>query len=122
MRRGSPRPASRAFALARTGYGTMLLAAPGAVARWYTGLPAEQATVAVALVLGTRQLAQAAATSARPGRAGLGVGVAVDVMHAASMVGLAALSRRWRRGGLVDAAVASSFAVAGLRLARRPRA
>ena len=43
----------------------------------------------------------------------------VDVTHAASMIGLAFIDRRYRRAALADASVAVVFALAGLVAASR---
>ncbi|TKA04810.1 hypothetical protein [Actinacidiphila oryziradicis] len=41
------------------------------------------------------------------------VGVEVDLLHAASMLALAATSRRYRRAALTDAGISMAFAAAG---------
>jgi hypothetical protein len=46
------------------------------------------------------------------------LGAEVDAAHAASMVALALCSRRWRRAAVVDAMIASLFALAGAAAAR----
>ena len=45
----------------------------------------------------------------------------VDIIHAASMLGLAAIDVRHRRPALADAVVASGFAAAGYAVTRRRR-
>jgi hypothetical protein len=83
--------------VARAGYGVSLLRRRSTMDR----------------VLGGRLLVQGALTVVRGGdELTHGAGAGVDVLHAASMVGLAAVSRRWRRRALVSAAVATAFAVA----------
>ena len=67
----------------------------------------------VVRVLGVRQVAQAGLTGRTPTRAVLWLGAEVDAAHAASMVGLAVCSRRYRRAALGDAAVAGTLAAAG---------
>jgi hypothetical protein len=67
----------------------------------------------VVRVLGVRQVAQAALTGRSPTRAVLWLGAEADVAHAASMVGLAICSRRYRRAALGDATVAGALAAAG---------
>jgi hypothetical protein len=47
------------------------------------------------------------------------LGVAVDVAHAASMVGLAFVDRRYRRAALTDATIAAVFALIGLAAASK---
>lgn len=68
----------------------------------------------VVRVLGVRQVVQAALTGRTPTRAVLWLGAEVDSAHAASMVGLAVCSRRYRRAALGDAAVAGTLAAAGV--------
>jgi hypothetical protein len=122
-----------ALTLARAGYGVALVLAPGALIR-LTGRPAPvpggsgdaaaRAEAArgrargVARVLGARHLAQAGLTAAAqwadPGSPGsFGLGAAVDLVHAASMVGLGAIDRRVRRTTFADAAVETLLAAAG---------
>jgi hypothetical protein len=115
------RPPS-AVEIARTGWGTALLIAPGRV--WARlGVPAPgPAMLAVTRVLGARHLAQAAL---RPvGRPHGTIAVGVDALHAVSDVAFAAASPRHRPVVLVDAAVALGLALAGLgtRGTRRPSA
>jgi hypothetical protein len=103
--------------------GLAQLAAPGLVAQ-VLGLPRDQASRRVTRVLGARHLAQACLTWPAPTTAVLALGTEVDVAHAASMIGLAVIGRRWRRAALASAAVASGFAasagVAAWQAARRP--
>jgi hypothetical protein len=103
--------------LARAGYGGALLIAPGPVIAAVTGGPADSRTRAVARLLGARHLAQAAVTaaSAASGET-LGLGAAVDLVHAASMAGLAVADRRVRRLTLPDVLVEMTFAATGLSL------
>ncbi|PZS23971.1 MAG: hypothetical protein DLM61_23300 [Pseudonocardiales bacterium] len=107
------------FSALRTGYGALLVLAPDPVIRLYTGHRPDRPTRAVTRVLGARQVVQGLLCAGAPGPVVLVLGVEADVAHAASMVGLAALDRSHRRGGLVDALCAGSFAVAGLVLACR---
>jgi hypothetical protein len=67
----------------------------------------------VARVLGIRMLAQAAAEGIRPSRGMLRTAVAVDLAHAASMVGAARFWPRYRRTALASAVSAGVSAVAG---------
>ena len=76
----------------------------------------------VVRVLGARHVAQAALTGRGPTRAVLWLGAEVDAAHAASMVGVAVCSRRYRRAALGDAAVAGTLAVAGAWAAMNLRA
>jgi hypothetical protein len=85
------------------------------VIRLCTGGPASARAQNVTRVLGVRHLVQAALTAgAPPGTARLGIGAAVDLTHAASMVGLALLDRTVRRATLVDAGIETLLAGAGL--------
>ena len=102
--------------LVRVGYGVALLVAPGALIR-LTGTPS-RGSRATARVLGVRHLAQAGATAAAqwadPGSPGsFGLGAAVDLMHAASMIGLGAMDRRVRRTTFADAAMETVLAATG---------
>jgi hypothetical protein len=65
-------------------------------------------------VLGTRMAVQAGVQLCRPTPEVAWIGSAVDAAHALSMIGVAALSRRYRRGALMSAAIAglSSLSVA----------
>ncbi len=67
----------------------------------------------VVRVLGARQIIQALLTGRAATPAVLWLGAEADVAHAASMIGLAIVERRYRRDALGDAAIAVAFAVAG---------
>lgn len=103
---------------ARAGYGGALLIAPGPVIRLVAGRPAGSRARAVARVLGARHLLQAALTAAAPDGPSLGIGAAVDLVHAASMAALALADRPARRLALSDALIESAFAAAGVSAAR----
>lgn len=111
-------PASRAFPVLRGGYGAILLCAPGAVIRLYTGRPADSRSRAVARLLGARHLLQAALTAGMPNAVVLRAGAQVDLAHAASMLALAAADRPLRRAGLADGMIAATFAAMGTAGAR----
>ncbi|WP_329048925.1 hypothetical protein OG738_40155 [Amycolatopsis sp. NBC_01488] len=64
----------------------------------------------VALVLAARHLVQGAAALRRPDGVVARWGWTADVAHSLSMVGLAALSRRWRAAALANAVVAAGWA------------
>lgn len=102
-----------AGAVIRAGYGLLQLTAPGLLAAWVAGRPLDSQARLIVRVLGTRQLAQACASGPAPTAAVLALGVEVDLLHAASMLGLAAISRRWRPVALASAAIAAGFAAAG---------
>jgi hypothetical protein len=115
--------APAALGVVRACYGAALLLAPGPLIRICTGCPADSRVRLTARVLGGRHLIQAALTagagpSARTGAGGLAASAAVDLMHAASMAGLAAASRPLRRIALTDAILETALAAAGLVVAR----
>ena len=64
----------------------------------------------VALALGVRHLAQAAAVLRRPEGLTARWGWTIDVAHGVSMLGLAAVSRRWRAAALASALGAAMWA------------
>jgi hypothetical protein len=111
----------RSVEAARAAYGAVLLLAParalGALAR----APLDRPTVAVARLLGARQLVQAALLARHPGLRWRLAGAAVDGAHAASMRALASRSGRpvHRRLAARNARTAGMLAVvecaAGLR-------
>jgi hypothetical protein len=108
-----------ALSVVRAGYGAVQLAVPGLLAGRLLGQPPDPRARMVARVLGARQLAQAGLSGPAPTAAALALGVEVDALHAASMIGLAVLSRRWRPAALASAAVAAGFATAGVLATRR---
>jgi hypothetical protein len=103
----------------RAGYGAVQLAVPAWSAEQRLGGPLDPATVRVVRVLGARQLTQAGLALAFPAEPLLGLGVGVDVLHALSMVPVAAAVPRWRRPALVSGLMAAAFAAAGVLAARR---
>ena len=106
----------------RAGLGAVLLFFPGLAACLVASRPLERDPRRIIRLLGVRQLSQALVTDDRPSAAVLFFGAEIDVAHAASMVTLALCSRRWRRAALVDAVIASLFALAGAVAARTERA
>jgi len=113
----------RHVALARVGWGMVLLLAPRPVMRRVHHVRADRAGVVVARVLGVRQVGQGLVSAVWPESDVLVVGVGVDAVHSASMVGLAAVDRGRARGALTDAVLAGGWAVLGykaLRSAGRP--
>jgi hypothetical protein len=117
--------------LVRAGYGVALLCAPQALIKLTgdpgTGQPAgasparpSRRACGVARVLGIRHLVQAGLTAvalraAEPDPSlPLGLGAAVDVLHATTMAGLAAVDRGARRVALADTGVEVMLATAGL--------
>jgi hypothetical protein len=103
----------RATAVARAGWGCVLLFVPRQVLRIGGGPPVPAGAVAVARVLGARELLQAALTAVAPTGSVAGLGAVVDALHASTSVGLAAVSPRWRPVALADAAIAGGLAAAG---------
>lgn len=103
----------------RAGYGAVQLATPAYSAEQRLGGPLDRATQRVVRVLGARQVTQAGLTLVFPAEPVLGLGVAVDALHALSMVALAAATPRWRRPALVSGLTAAAFAAAGVLAARR---
>jgi hypothetical protein len=111
----------RATAVTRAGWAGVLLVVPEVVLR--AGGPASvpTAAVAVARVLAARHLVQAAASALAPIGSVAGLGAVVDTLHTGTCVALAAMSPRWRRAALLDAAVEAGFAAAGWRSSGRMR-
>ena len=112
-------PAVSGFVAVRAAYGAVLLSAPGAVVRLYSGHPDDRRSRRVARLLGARHLTQAVLTVGAPSATVRALGVEADLAHAVSMLGLAAGDRSRRRAGLSDAVGAASFAAVGALLARR---
>lgn len=102
----------------RGAYGVALCAAPGPLMGLLGGPPPGRRACAVARVLGARQLTQATLTG-MGGPAMASLGAEVDLLHAASMFGLAlVVPRRWR-AGLADGLIATAFAAASMAGASR---
>jgi hypothetical protein len=110
--------------LARAGYGTALLCAPGPMIGIVTGQPPSRRARRVARVLGVRHLAQAAITALNPGPEVVALGVVIDLLHAASMFAFAAVVPDLRDAELADALAATALAVAepALSSVARPKA
>ncbi len=102
----------------RGGYGVLQLAAPALVSERLLGRPLDPRGRAAARILGARQLGQAVACGRAPGYPVLALGVEVDLLHALSMLGLAAVSPSRRPAALTDTLIAASFAAAGALAAR----
>jgi hypothetical protein len=114
---GEPRLASAsALSGARALYGMALLLVPRR-ALGIRGDALDSRARAFALVLGARNLLEAAILRRHPQRGFALGGAAVDAAHAASMVLLAALDRRRRRLALTSALIAGAFAALGVRCA-----
>lgn len=91
---------TRRVAAARVAWGGGVL-----VASRYLPVPRK-----VVLALGIRHLAQAAAVLRRPDGVIARWGWTIDAAHSVSMLGLAAVSPRWRTAALANAAVAAGWA------------
>jgi hypothetical protein len=76
------------------------------------GAPVSGRVLAVARVLGVRQLAQAGICGLAPTRRLVQAGVAVDGLHAASMLGLAGAEPGLRRALLAETVIAAGLASA----------
>lgn len=98
----------------RAGYGLALFLIPGRTAGLVVHRPLGRGARAVVRVLGLREIVQASTCAPRPTRAVSTVGLGVDVLHASTMLILAAASPTWRRSALVSAMVASTFALLGV--------
>jgi len=113
---GATRSHALGLTAARAGYGLALLAGP-----WPTDGPA--AGRRIAEILGLRHLAQAGLSAAVPTTPVLVFGARIDLLHALTMAGYAAVHRPVRRAAIGQAAIAVGFAIAGTACARRaPRA
>jgi hypothetical protein len=104
-----------ATAAIRAAWAGVLLVLPERLLRASGPVPVPAAAMAVARVLGVRHLAQAALSVAVRGGPVTGLGAVVDTVHTGTCLALAAVSPRWRRAALLDAAVESGFAAAGWR-------
>lgn len=103
----------RSIELIRAGWGGVLLAAPAGVLSHIHGVRVDRRAIVVTRILGARHLIQAALSGVNPGPEVLAAGVWVDTVHSATAVGLALVDRRRARGGVIDAAVAASWAALG---------
>ena len=108
----------RLLQVARCGYGAALIAAPELVLRAAAHRPVERRVAAVARVLGARNVGQALITGPAPGPTALRLGIAVDALHAASMLTLAAADRQLRGLALRSAGVAAGWGAAAALAAR----
>jgi hypothetical protein len=112
-------PPTHALGVVRAGVGVARLVFPDTVFPGLAPLALSSHGRLVVRALGVRQIAQAIVTNRDPVPAIVRLGAVVDVAHAASMIGLAFIDRRYRRAALADAGVAAVFALAGLVAASR---
>jgi hypothetical protein len=102
----------RGVAAVQGGVGALLAARPDvAVARCGIRSPNTPPAWVVRL-LGGRMVLQAGAELLRPTPDLALTGALVDATHALSMVGVALISRRYRRGAVISAGIAAASAVA----------
>jgi hypothetical protein len=106
------KPAAPAPLIIRAGWGLILLIVPGTVLRLFGAADTDCTPRRVMRVLGARHLAQAGAEYRLGGRA-REIGIGVDLLHGTSSIMCSVVSPTWRRVALVDAGVATAFAVLG---------
>ncbi len=106
---------------ARVAYALAMLAAPRRLQR-LLGVRVDRPGTVVVRVLGARQLVQGLASGVSPSPEVLAMGVWVDLAHASTGLGLAAVDRSRARAGLTDAVLAATWAAAGLWDLRTARA
>jgi hypothetical protein len=95
-------------------WGVALCAAPGRILGLMGGADEGLGPRRIMRVLGARHVVQALAVYQFGGEA-TRLGVGADLLHGATDVGFGVVDARWRRAALTDAAIATGFAVAGLR-------
>jgi hypothetical protein len=93
-------------------WGAALMAWPGRVLAAISGHPPTPAGRRLLRMLAARHLLQATLSYLRPTPAVLGLGAAVDGLHAATCFGFAALEPTWRRAALVEGCAATIIGVA----------
>lgn len=97
-----------ALRIARAMWGTTLLSAPGQLLQ--LGGARSPGLEAVTRLLGMRDLAQTAILTWKRYTVPPRWTVAIDLVHATSMIGVALFSRRLRRDALASAGIAGMFA------------
>lgn len=105
----------RTIEIGRAAWGAAMLLAPRPTLRQVHHLTVDTKSVVIARVLGARQLAQAGLSGVDPSPEILAMGVWVDVAHASTAFGLAAIDRSRARGGITDGVVALAWAGFGYR-------
>lgn len=109
---------------ARSGYGWLLASVPRQMIQVGTPWPPGPRAATMARVLGARHLLQAMGTAwaeaaGLPPVPVLLAGAAVDTLHAASMLGFAAISRPLRHVALADAVLETGLGAFGIVAARK---
>jgi hypothetical protein len=118
---GSPRETRtvRLLALAEVAFGIACLARPGtfesAAGVGVNRLDGRR----FVQILGVRHVVQGALIASRPTRIGLGLGAAVDAVHATTMVVVAGLDQTQRTPALRNAAAASGWCLLEVAVAGR---
>ena len=104
-------------ALLRSLWGSVVTTAPQLV----LAVTREDSTTmarAVLRILGARQVVQGTVLAAKPDEDLIRLGGYVDLAHAATAFGFAALDRRWRRTALLSGVAATGFRVHALMAGR----
>ena len=110
-------PVLAVLQLARAVLGVACLTVPSRTAA-LMGAGKTGTAIRVARILGARHIAQGLATGVHPPGTVLALGAEADATHAATMLALGMISRRWRRPAMRDALIAAALAGAGLAAAR----
>ena len=106
---------------ATLGWGIALAVAPGRVCELLTATPLDRRAAFITRVLGVRTLVQTLAISAHRTRRAVLLGVAIDAVHAVSMIPLVLRSRTYATPAAVSAAVAAASAAEALGALPEPR-
>ncbi len=100
----------RSIEVTRGLFGAALLLAPRPMLRHVHRIEVDTPSVVVARVLGARQLTQAVLSGRDPSPEVLAMGVYVDLAHAATALGLAAVDRSRAFAGLLNAGASLGWA------------
>ncbi|MGI8726846.1 MAG: hypothetical protein ACR2K6_04110 [Solirubrobacterales bacterium] len=106
-------PGPRPLALVRAAFGALLLCFPDFMLREVPHRKIDHPADVVARILGLRHLIEAAVLGRRRSRTWVLLAVAVDVIHAATAFGLAAVDDRHRRVALSNGVSAILLAIWG---------
>lgn len=112
---------ARAWAAAVAGVGVGTVVAAPRISAAAAGPGGARPDPRIIRVLGARQALQGAIIAAKPTPDWVPLGVFADASHALSMVGLAAVSRRYRRPALISGVTATASALVGAAAVRRSR-